>query len=350
MKRKIDSSNWQEFPINKIFDAENTGNVLAREIEDGSGTVPFVTASGINNGVVAHIDPRDYKILRGNCILVGGKTFTLTYQEKNFVSNDSHNFVLRAKDSEVGKKQYLFMLSVIRATYEQKYSWNDAVTKNKMLKEFIKLPIREPDCPDWEYMEIYITKINQNVKEKLEKLNSVDSTLKTINISNWKRFHLYDLFYIDMGTKLDRVKMEDDNPIVDFVGRANTNNGVTTQINRIENLEPYKKGYMTLALGGEYLGSCFIQKNSFYTSQNVIVLIPKKDMSDNIKLFIATCIFKESRLHYKAFKDELNRHIKKDFSFPLPVDEKFNPNYEYMENYILKIRENEQKNKKYELV
>ena len=32
---------------------------------------------------------------------------------------------------------------------------------------------------------------------------------------------------------------------------------------------------MTLSLGGEYLGSCFIQPDVFYTSQNVVVLIPK---------------------------------------------------------------------------
>ena len=91
MKNKIDIKKWKEFKISDLFDAKNTGNILARDIINGSGNTPYVTASGVNNGVVAHIDATKYEIIKGNCILVGGKTFTLTYQEKDFVSNDSHN-------------------------------------------------------------------------------------------------------------------------------------------------------------------------------------------------------------------------------------------------------------------
>lgn len=343
MKDKINIDKWKDFQISELFTADNTGNVLARDIEDGSGNMPFVTASGVNNGVCAYIDPKDYKVMPSNCILVGGKTFTLTYQEEEFVSNDSHNFVLVAKDDKVTKYQYLFLISVIRATFEQRYSWNDAVTKQKMLDEKIKLPVDEKGNPDWNFMDDYIVNLQYRTKDKYNMLSSINNHPSTMDISTWKRFHLYDLFEIDMGTKLDKVKMKDTKPTIDFVGRANTNNGVTTKIDLIEGIEPYKAGYMTLALGGEYLGSCFIQNNPFYTSQNVIVLIPKLDMSDDVKLFIATCIFRESRLHYKAFIDELNRHVKKDFSFPLPIDKYGNPDYEYMGGYIKELRLREKK-------
>lgn len=70
---------------------------MVRNITDGTGEAPFVTASGVNNGVIAHIDASKYDIISGNCILIGGKTFTVTYQEKDFVSNDSHNFTVRVK-------------------------------------------------------------------------------------------------------------------------------------------------------------------------------------------------------------------------------------------------------------
>ena len=91
---------------------------------------------------------------------------------------------------------------------------------------------------------------------------------------------------------------------------------------------------MTLSLGGEYLGSCFIQPDVFYTSQNVVVLIPKWKMSFEVKQFISAMIFKESRLYYKAFVDELNRHIKTDFSFLLPVKDDGKPDWSYMEQYM----------------
>ena len=66
-------------------------------------------------------------------------------------------------------------------------------------------------------------------------------------------------------------------------------------VNEIKELPPYKAGCLTLALGGAYLGSCFIQEEPFYTSQNVVVLIPKENITFEAKQFIATAIFKESQ-------------------------------------------------------
>ena len=57
-------------------------------------------------------------------------------------------------------------------------------------------------------------------------------------------------------------------------------------------------------------------------------------MSYYSKKYIATMIFKEGRLHYKAFIDELNRHMKTDFTILLPVDENSNIDWDYMEQYM----------------
>lgn len=53
---------------------------------------------------------------------------------------------------------------------------------------------------------------------------------------------------------MDKVKMTELNPEVNFLGRAN-NNGITTRVDKIMGVEPYEAGNMTLSLGGEYLGS-----------------------------------------------------------------------------------------------
>ena len=99
-------------------------------------------------------------------------------------------------------------------------------------------------------------------------------------------------------------------------------------------LKPYDAGLLTVSLGGEYLGSCFVQDKPFYTSQNVNVLIPRHKMSFYTKLFISTVIFREGRLHYKAFVDELNRHIKRDFAIPLPSLPDGSPDFDYMDSFI----------------
>lgn len=92
-----------------------------------------------------------------------------------------------------------------------------------------------------------------------------------------------------------------------------------------------------MALGGAYLGSCFIQEEPFYTSQNVVVLIPKEDITFEAKQFIATAIFKESQNNYRAFIKELNAHIKRDFVIKLPITVDGTPDYDYMTEFISKI-------------
>ena len=166
-----------------------------------------------------------------------------------------------------------------------------------------------------------------------------------VDTTGWKRFNLYDnlLFSIDAGNKFDKSKMTVVNPEINFVSRSNNNNGISCVVDRIDGVEPYKAGSMTIALGGEYLGSCFIQENDFYTSQNVNVLIPRWDMPDYVKRYISFVIFKESRTYYKAFEDELNRHMTTDFSVLLPIDDAGIPDWAYMEEYIKLIEEKAQK-------
>ena len=163
-------------------------------------------------------------------------------------------------------------------------------------------------------------------------------------MSKWQEFHLYDIFNIDSGTKLDKAKMNTTVEEIDFVGRSNANNGITSKVQEIDSITPYKRGDLTLALGGAYLGSCFVQPEDFYTSQNVVVLIPKQEISFYTKQFIATAIFKESQNNYKAFIKELNAHIKTDFSIKLPVTDTGEPDWQFMDNYMRAIESKQIKN------
>ena len=267
----------------------------------------------------------------------------LLFHIKPFCSNDSHNIALYLKDKvNASEIRYLFLIAVLRGTLYQKYSWGDSVSMKRIKDDTFMLPVDASGEPDWAYMDEYMSEVMQEAEKSLEHLSQADGDKHAIGIKNWKRFHLYDddLFDIDMGTKLDRVKMAQVNPDVNFVGRANTNNGITARVDSIDGLEPYSTGNMTLSLGGEYLGSCFVQPDKFYTSQNVVVLIPKWDMSFEVKQFIATMIFRESRSYYKAFIDELNRHIKTDFSFYLPVDDAGKPDWGHMEEYMRSVMKN----------
>lgn len=173
---------------------------------------------------------------------------------------------------------------------------------------------------------------------KIWKVRSAKSskTCEKVDIASWKDFHLYDIFNIDSGTKLDKAKMDTTGDEICFVGRSGVNNGITQKVKRIEGLAPYNAGNLTLSLGGAYLGSCFVQEEPFYTSQNVVVLIPKENIGFYAKQFMATAIFKESQNNYKAFIKELNAFVKTTFSIKLPINGSGEIDYDFMESYMQK--------------
>ena len=158
-------------------------------------------------------------------------------------------------------------------------------------------------------------------------------------MSQWGEFHLYDLFTIDAGSKLDR---KDVNLFpgsdYNYIGRTGDNNGIIGTCNRvnIKKKSPYPAGALTVSLGGT-VGATFVQQKPFYTSQNVDVLQPSQSMSDGAKWFVASCIYREAVLNYSAFVKELNKHIKTDFYIKLPITPDGKPDWQYMDNYIANL-------------
>ena len=337
---KLDYSTWKEFNLSNIFHMQNTKSIIQKDIVPNSGKIPYVTSQFPNNGVSTYISCPLEWLESGNCIMIGGKTLSFSYQAKPFCSNDSHNITLTLKDSaNATETHYLFLITALRASLHSRYSWDDSISMKRIKKETFFLPADSNGKPDWDYMDDHMRQVLQKSVISLHHISKIDYSKKSLDISHWKKFHLYDdsLFSIDMGTKLDRVKMTETHPSVNFVGRANTNNGITACVDAIEHLPPYSAGLLTLSLGGEYLGSCFVQPKPFYTSQNVVVLIPTWEMPFEVKLFISTMIFRESRIYYKAFVDELNRHLRTDFSFYLPVTSSGSPDWAFMSNYMRNI-------------
>lgn len=114
--------------------------------------------------------------------------------------------------------------------------------------------------------------------------------------------------------------MTEDEPSVNFVSRISYNNGEDGKVDYVEGIEPFRAGLVTVALGGSYLGSCFVQEESFYTGQNVAVMeAVASEMTHDVNLFISGLVRYESKVKYYVFGRELNTHINQDFSISLPI-------------------------------
>ena len=349
MKNKIDINEWKEFKIGNLFDIHptkaykmNNSSLLA---EDGIN--PVVVNSCYNNGIGGYTN---YDCTEaGNMITFSDTTSadSIFYQKDNFVGypHVQGMYPIGEYKDKWSEYTYLFFVTLFRKkAINLNYDYVNKFTRESAKEIMIKLPVDNKDNPDWNYMERYMKNIEEQSRESIRELNNCSEETNKIDIAEWGEFHLYDIFDIDSGSKMDKIAMKFDNPTINFVGRSGVNNGVTAVVDEVEDYVPYKAGNLTLALGGAYLGSCFVQEKDFYTSQNVVVLSPKEDISFYAKEFICAVIFKEGNTHYKAFIDELNRHIKTDFIIKLPVDSQGKPNYEYMDKYMVEVL-NKTKNK-----
>lgn len=346
---KINTDNWKEYKLGELFDIHPTKayKMTNSSLFAENGVNPVVVNSSFNNGIGGYTN---HPVTEQGNIITFSDTTTATamfYQAKPFVgyAHVQGMYPVGTYKDCWHEESLLFLLSVFRnRAVKANYNYVNKFTRQSAKGIIIKLPADQYGAPDFSFMEEYIEKIQAAADISLNMLQSIErpSASHTIDTKQWKPFHLYDIFHIDSGTKLDKVKMHTTAPKINFVGRSSFNNGVTQKVNEIEGLIPYAAGNLTLALGGAYLGACFIQEEPFYTSQNVVVLIPKEEITFEAKQFISTAIFKESQSNYRAFIKELNAHIKHGFTIKLPIREDGVPDYDYMSAYIRKIKDKEE--------
>lgn len=359
----VDKKKWKAFRVCDVFEVINGKGITKQEISEHQGELPAVQSGEKNNGIIGYIDQEyceqmNYTYSTEACLTVArtGSAGYVTFQPQGCCVGDSAK-ILKPRH-KMCVEEFLFFRTLLMAN-KYRYTYARKVTEDNYKNEIIEVPVALDGEPDYgaikEYMQSlrsdilgvsdcfleegyekacwYMDNINQEDFEK-NYAGRVNNEKVDLFEREWLEFHLYDLFEIDSGNKFDKSKMTNFLPTVNFVGRSSQNNGVTACVDEIENVAPYESGLMTIALGGEYLGSCFVQIYPFYTSQNVVVLKPLKNMSIYTKLFIAHLIRFESANNYKAFARELNAHIKTDFVIKLPVNENNELDYTFMDRYI----------------
>ena len=330
----LDVSKWKEFRVGDLFDIHPTKFIDGVSADDCVGIgYPLVVNSAENNGVAGLCDLEPTE--SGNIITFSDTTDgnTFFYQPKPFIGF-AHVQGMYPKNQRINRNIMLFISAILMFDSKGRYSYGRKMRRDTISEIMLRLPADANGNPDWQFMENYI----KSLHHKQLTTKNKPGQMPDLKVNEWKYFLLKDICIISMGNKMDAIAMTSDKPEYNFVGRSEDNNGVAMKVDAVYDdnntlIAPYPAGCITVALGGS-LGSTYLQKEPFYTSQNVSVLQFPKNVSDYAKLFICTLIHNESLYKYFPFGRELNTHIRKDFGFTLPVDENENPDWQFMENYI----------------
>lgn len=327
--KQIDTKQWKEFIIKDLFTVKRPSARSQANYDDGD--VPFVASGNFNNGVLKYLEPKKDEILdAGNCITVSPIDGSSFYQENDFLGRGgAGSSIIMLYNPNLNLYNGYFIATVIR-TVCRKYAYSDMANKDTIGAEKIKLPVDETGNPDFSYMELYMKNLELAVSSSLTDLQSAKKSgvLGEIDISSWKLFQISELFNVQKGKRLTKADMKEGK--IRFIGASSINNGITAYISNDEHLHP--KNTITLSYNGS-IGEAFYQDEIFWASDDVNVLYPKFEMNKKIAFFIIP-LLKTIGKRY-AFIDKWKKEDMEKSKIPLPADKNGNPDYKYIENYIV---------------
>ena len=163
------------------------------------------------------------------------------------------------------------------------------------------------------------------------------------NDIKWVEYNISELFTIGKGKRLNKIFRKDGN--IPFVTSSGENNGISSYID--ENIIDMDKQKNVITIDMFY--NSFYHNYEFLCDDNVHILTLKNvKMTDNIGIYITTCLLKNKNKYDYGYQLRLKRLYNEKVNLPSKFDDKlklYKPDYEYMETYINNLTH--QKYKKY---
>lgn len=221
---KIDTTDWEEFEVQKLFDVVYGVNLeLVNCVETDKNdpdAVAFVSRTESNNGISAYVkpvqgvepQPKDTITVAG-----GGSVLATFLQTQPFYSG--RDLYLLYPKCCISNKAKLFLVTIIKAN---KYRYNYGRQANVTLPSLkLKLPVTADGKPDWQWMESYIDSLHS---EPLTTQN--DTHVVSLDTSTWKTFGYTEVFKVCKGFYNKKPEPSGEGTIP-FLSATSENNGVT---------------------------------------------------------------------------------------------------------------------------
>lgn len=160
----LEDRSWMDFPLVALFDKSQRGKRL-KKANHTVGAVPYVSSTGIRNGVDGFIEKAEGCRAFESCISLNnsgsvGKAF---YEPFEFVASDH---VTHLKRDNATEEQYLFLTAAIEMQ-SSNFSFNREINDERLKSMRIMLPINEDGDPDWEFMGSYVAWHRRELTERL---------------------------------------------------------------------------------------------------------------------------------------------------------------------------------------
>jgi hypothetical protein len=328
----MNTENWQKFKLKDIFDIYSSSDKNYLESEDGN--VPYISSTQFNNGVSSFVQAEEI-IENKNTITIArnGSVGSAFYHSYNYCASPDDVRIFKPK-FEMNKYSALFLCTLIEKE-KYRFAYGRKFGTKRMQITTIKLPVKESNIIDWQWIEDYVKntlvpKLPQKAKSvwnnNFDKEKILDKKL-SLNTNNWKWFRYDEVFDIKKGKRLTKADMVEGD--INYIGATKLNNGITAKISNDSHL--HSANTITVSYNGS-IAEAFYQITPFWATDDVNVLYPKFQINQYIAMFFCSLIYKEKyRFNYgrKWDKEEMQQS-----KIKLPITDNGLPDWQFMENYI----------------
>lgn len=356
----LNTTNWKEFVLGRLFVIKKGKRLTSAEQEDGCNN--YIGAIDSNNGIANHI--AQAPIHKGNTISLSynGSVGEAFYQKDPYWATDDVN-ALYSKYEGFNEQIGLFIATVLRQE-KYKFSYGRKWTLDNMNITIIKLPAQRNDdgtiyldtskkysddgyVPDWEWMENYIKSLHHKL---LTTKNKTDDAL-LFNVNEWQEFRFGNLISsINKSKALNKDDLiETNNPkhSIRYITRTGENNGCELLVDILTVDKTYIQDKNTISIG-DTTATCFYQDEDFITGDHMVI-VRAEWLNKPLGLYVTSILNKE-QYKYSYGRAFLMDRIK-DTIIKLPIvrnsdkspvideskrysEQGYLPDWQWMEKYM----------------
>lgn len=319
------------FKLSDIFEIKTSKCIHENGLKQGAGTIPYVTRTSLNNGVLKFVcSQRIEKLNPGNVITVGMDTQTVFYQKQNFYCGRD---ILSLSNTIMNQYIGIFIVGILDQIVKKKFSYGYCASLTRIKNLEIKLSSTPEGNPDWEFMESYIREqYREVVQERIEELEKKKPDAPTMlrdieEIQATADFPFGQVFKtITRGIQISKCNRKPGT--IPYISASLLNHGEADFVS-VDEKYIYKDCLTVPFIGGE--NCTFYHDGEFVPSSDVAVL-QNENFDKHIYVFligILNVIMQKYSFGYKASLERLQKQ-----TIPLPITSDGKPDWEFMSDYI----------------
>jgi len=330
----LKNKEWKAFRVKDIFETVSRGKRL-KTADHVQGNIPYVSSTAMNNGVDRFIGNVTGVRMYSDCLSLAnsGSVGSCFYEPFPFIASDH---ITHLKNDNLTKYQYLFIAAVLNRLSE-KYNFNREINDTRISREVVLLPVNESGQPDYEFMELYMrdkerTRIQEQIiqiKKRLKELGT-SKEIESPSAKKQRPISIGTLFTISRPKARNKDDYQDGN--IPFVASGAENNGVMKLVQKMGNESYDERNVITVS---PVDGSAFYQPIHFLGrggAGSSILILKNEHLNQYRGQYIAKMISVAcSSFSYGRMG---NSQIIKKKRIMLPVNDRGDPDYEYMEQYV----------------